>query len=652
MRLRIRFAHKVTALIVLLILLSGTGIALLSAFQFRRELLAHEQASVFTVYMAAANYLTAHYKTHRGEFARGTLDYVFSQKFLRIDGADAEDLVRRPSHLRVYDSWGRLAYEYPASAAGHSARLLPDSALPKTYGQRYDPETESFSVSGPVSAKGEVPAYVFLSVPTEVRRKVAALYVKASSVTLAVVLVAVAVSLIATRRMLAPVEALTQAALQVRRGDLTRRVAEPPRDEVGLLARTFNSMVAAMERRVDLMHRMLNWATAMSRELDAPRLHQMLVDICARLSGAASCRLYLFSDESHSLRPAFAQEAAPSAAPSDEHLLQDAWEQGRTVTSMGVQLEDEQDGAALELAIPLEAGTKRRGVVWVGRRTDQQPYEDELRTALQSLVQHAAVAIDNADLHRELGEKQRFEQEMMLARRIQRYMLPHEVPRVAGYAAYGVSLPAYEVGGDYFDYVPVQNGNWHFVIGDVAGKGVAAAMIMTILRSLVHTYVEFEASPGRVLSRVNRSLSPDLDTDMFVTVADIALDPARHTAQIVRAGHEPILVVRGNGEIVRVTPRGTALGLLDVNEFDLGIEESSFRIEKHDTLLLYTDGITEARDADGTEFGYERLERLAGRLAGEPPRQMVEHIVAEVEKFSGAQHQDDITLIVLQRDGS
>jgi serine phosphatase RsbU (regulator of sigma subunit) len=227
------------------------------------------------------------------------------------------------------------------------------------------------------------------------------------------------------------------------------------------------------------------------------------------------------------------------------------------------------------------------------------------------------------------------------------------VPVIPGYDVYGVSIPAQEVGGDYFDYVTHDGSQWHFIVGDVSGKGVPAALIMSIIRSLIHTCAEMTPVPREILTKVNRNLSPDLESEMFVTIVDVRVTVATHTARVVRAGHEPILVLRENGSFESIAPKGSALGLLDVDTFETSLEETEFKIGRNDTVVLYTDGLTETRNLQGVEIGYEGLEGLIRKYAHMTSREMVGAIAEEIKSFAGGQDQhDDFTMIVLKRSAS
>jgi phosphoserine phosphatase RsbU/P len=180
---------------------------------------------------------------------------------------------------------------------------------------------------------------------------------------------------------------------------------------------------------------------------------------------------------------------------------------------------------------------------------------------------------------------------------------------------------------------------------------VAAGLIMSVLRSLVHTYSEFETSPHNILLRVNRVLTRDLDEFMFVTATMMALTPETHELRIARAGHEPVLIIDTEGRHHWIKAEGTALGLLDISSFESHFESTTYAMKAGDIALLYTDGVNEAQNERGEEFGIDRLVAIACSLRDKSLDAMLEAIVVEVNTFAGTRHQqDDITLVALRRE--
>jgi len=251
------------------------------------------------------------------------------------------------------------------------------------------------------------------------------------------------------------------------------------------------------------------------------------------------------------------------------------------------------------------------------------------------------------------AERQRMESELGIARDIQMQILPRILPPLPPRERYDLEAviePAREVGGDFYDYFPVDENRLCFVIADVSGKGVPAALFMAVSMTLLKSAARGGLAPDRILSMVNDDLSRDNEANMFVTAICGILDTADGTLVYANAGHNPPLVVKGTGEVAPVkTANGLALGVLEGAPYRC----ESLRLEAGDSILLYTDGVTEAMDAAEELFGDERLQRTLESAAGAPPDGMTAAVLSRVRDFAaGAPQSDDITILALRYHGT
>lgn len=645
---RFTLAHKFTLFGLALILSSGAAITSVTALQFRRELYDREYSGAFTVYLAAANYLAGHYLSKGERFVHNSLDYVLGEKFLRLSGAADHQIRHRPQALSIYGEDGQLVYAYQVEGGPELPGVLVPEDRQGSYHSRYNPQTRMLRVAGPLSEDGRVPGRVVMLFPSTLEQEVSALYRRSFAATLGVCVLALLVSLLFARRVLNPIAALTRAAQRVQEGDLDQQVRVRTQDEIGLLTTTFNGMMASLVRRMALMHRLQEWAVNISQQFDLKLLYVRLADMFEDLAQATFSRLYCQDGQHPGLDLVQArgvQEASPRTG-----MAQRAFESGLTQYqyadgSFGTEPRD-----AVEVAVPLVAGSRRIGAVHLGRRADGEPYDDETRTTLSTLAQQAAMALGNAMLYRELAEQARWQQEMKWAREIQQALLPRHAPALPGYAVQGYSMPAREVGGDCYDHLPTPSGAWYFMVGDVSGKGVPAALITSIVRSLLHTWADLASDPLDMVKRVNRSLTPDLDKDMFVTLAVVQVDPRTHQAEVVRAGHESILLMHKDGQIEPCRPGGAAMGLVDVDTFDASLKVQQVHLRPGDTLLLYTDGVTDAQDQSGMEFGLDRLETLLRQHRGAAVHDLIKALTNGIQDHvAGQAPYDDCTLLAVRR---
>ncbi len=264
----------------------------------------------------------------------------------------------------------------------------------------------------------------------------------------------------------------------------------------------------------------------------------------------------------------------------------------------------------------------------------QKPWED---VTLLEILQRE---IDEAQATRRRDAKQ--QREFEEARLIQRGLLPTAMPQTSGVQLASSWRPANGVGGDCFDALTFAQGGVGIVIADVAGKGVPAALLMSNLQAAVRAFAQDGAAPSSVTTSVNRLLCRNMASGRFVTFCYVRIDVAARRLTFANAGHNPPLLVHADGRVDLLAPGGTVLGVFADGTYEQGV----FPIARGDRLILYTDGITEGRNAAGDEFGEERLaaSAVAHRvLAAEP---MLETMLKDVEAFNGGAYEDDATLIV------
>jgi sigma-B regulation protein RsbU (phosphoserine phosphatase) len=263
------------------------------------------------------------------------------------------------------------------------------------------------------------------------------------------------------------------------------------------------------------------------------------------------------------------------------------------------------------------------------------------------------------DLLQEKAEKERLEQELRIARTIQMSLLPQGPMRMPGLALSGHCEPAREVGGDYYDFLPIDEHRVGVLIADVAGKGASAALYMAELKGLILALSQSHRSPRTLLIEANRIISQHLDTRSFITITYAVVDLEARTLTHARAGHCPLIYVPGPGSASRkiqsLMPDGLVLGLkIDNGErFNSLLEEVTIPLGAGDLFVLVTDGITEAVSRDGAWFGDSRLATVLEEHADMPFDELRERILREIAAFVGdAPQQDDMTMLLVKVDGT
>ncbi|HLE84638.1 MAG TPA: SpoIIE family protein phosphatase [Thermoanaerobaculia bacterium] len=311
------------------------------------------------------------------------------------------------------------------------------------------------------------------------------------------------------------------------------------------------------------------------------------------------------------------------------------------------------------LAVPIAIEDDRRGFLAVAdkeSRTGVGPFSPEDRRTLALFANQAAIALENARLHREALEKERYERDLQLAAEIQRQILPKGVPQVPGFELAGWNRPAREVGGDYYDLIPLapeeDSGRTTERLGvalaDVSGKGVPAALMVSTLHSAVRLLMGRIGVESRLVERLNGHILASSAPNKFITLLVGELDAATGRFVYVNAGHNPGLVIRGGALAERLGPGGLPVGLLPGSSYQTGCLE----LAPGDLLCLYSDGITECLSRADEEFGETRLVELLLAAAGRPLPEIVREVERAVTAFAAGEPQgDDQTLVLLRRAG-
>src|SRR5215216_3595365 len=304
--------------------------------------------------------------------------------------------------------------------------------------------------------------------------------------------------------------------------------------------------------------------------------------------------------------------------------------------------------AGVKLAVPLVSQGELIGVLNLGPRLSEQDYSSDDRKLLDDLAGQAAPALRVAQLVREQEAeavtRQRFEQELEVARLIQQNFLPKELPDLPGWQIAAYYRPAREVGGDFYDVIPLPDGRVGFVVGDVTDKGVPAALVMSATRSVLRASAQRLIEPGEVLERLNEHLCPDMPAKMFVTCLYGVLDPGTGHLRFANAGHDLPYVKTADG-IVELRARGMPLGLMSGMRY----EEKEATLEPGESVLLHSDGVVEAHDPERDMFGFPRLkDTMADAPSGQD---LIDRVLSELEAFTGpgAEQEDDITMVTLER---
>jgi serine phosphatase RsbU (regulator of sigma subunit) len=406
-----------------------------------------------------------------------------------------------------------------------------------------------------------------------------------------------------------------------------------------------------VELRADLVRaqRMLETIYAVTEAtanvLEPKKLFNQILDYLFGIFPDADRGFIMLLDPANQLVPAAIRrrkgEGYSGGLVVSQSVVGKVLQEGKSVLSSG----SKKSAGGARMCAPLAAGGKTLGILLIEGRAGAQSFSQEDLDLLSGVAMQAGVAILNAHLHQLLLRQQRLEQDMLFAKQVQRSFMPSEPPELPGYLFARRYNPVFDVGGDFYDFIPLPEQRIGILIGDVSGKGVSAALLMARLTSDMRYFSISEVSPARVLARANASLIGTAQDNMFATVLYMVLDAKSHRLTLSNAGHIPPLLRQGrNGTVAEVDEAtNLALGVLPDAVFD----EFTLDLAPQDCLVLCTDGVVEAKSPIQEEYGFQRLQRA---IAATPPGDALEGVLKDLVRHTGSTSQyDDITMVAFTR---
>src|SRR6184192_2936522 len=423
---------------------------------------------------------------------------------------------------------------------------------------------------------------------------------------------------------------------------------------------------------------------AFSETIRPADLHRLIVEGATRVLDAQGGALYLTDRTGTKLVPTFVSKGCPPLVDVPPHVLQQtagtpvALENFLRVHNIGngegvlgrvwqtatplclnefseapelATLRDSSLGATSVMVAPLLYAKQNMGVLALANSRMGTPFSQNDFVVFKSIAEQSAFALYNAIIYSEANEKKRLDHDLEIARDIQRILLPEKSPAVPGFEIAGINIPARQVSGDYFDYIRVDEHRLGVAIADVSGKGVPASLIMAICRSVLRSQAPQNPSPADVLKAVNRQLYPDIKEDMFISMAYLVVDYSVGSITLARAGHDaPLLYRRAQQTVELIKPPGMVVGIDSGSVFDRITNDFAIPLEEDDCLVLYTDGVTEALDAEGFEFGADRMIQSVRASAAQGASAIITRLIDDVRNFVGSHPQnDDITVITIRK---
>lgn len=426
----------------------------------------------------------------------------------------------------------------------------------------------------------------------------------------------------------------------------------------GALSRSHDSAaVDKVEQKTDLLALISKVGVALLASVTLTETLEQIVTLVFESVPADRCMLMMREKEDAELKVAVARlrdragdvgEIRISRSVIDEVVVH-----GKSVLTSDAQADPRFMGGTVVLqgvrsvlAVPLGVGENVFGIIYADSPIAEGRFTEDHLKVLTTLSSVAAIRVENARLAEEQIERERLERELQVASEIQQRFQPASAPQLAGYELQGISFPCYEIGGDYYDFINRANGNLVVALGDVSGKGTAAALLMSSLHAAVHAQFENHDSLAETIAAINRYLVESIPANRFVTLFYAELNPTTGELRFLNAGHNPPLIVHASGTMEQLAAGGLPLGIMAEADF----REGRTTLNAGDVLVIYSDGVSEATGPTGEEFGPTRLYEAVARNLDASAAGIRDRIESALTKFAqGTPAGDDITMVIVKR---
>ena len=421
------------------------------------------------------------------------------------------------------------------------------------------------------------------------------------------------------------------------------------------LEETYNSLVQKstqleysnqiLERRVENLSNLNSLSRAVLSVLDLDNIINIILDAYFVLTGAKRISLYLWEAEGLINKKTkgecnFKENLLFSEEEIKEFTKKDYQEMYEKLSKKFILADNE-----VIVISPLVVKGKQLGVIYVIE--DKNKLIDLDEETISALVIQVSIAINNAQIYSELIVKERMSNELDVASRIQKKILPADVDEIFGLEIAQYFEPAKEIGGDYYDYTILDDNVFSITIADVSGKGVPAAFLMALGRSVLKTLtLTGDFAPNENLNELNKIIYSDITEDMFITMMHSKYNKENKTLYYSNAGHNPIVVYRASTDSIELhTVKGVAIGFLEEYKYRQG----EIQLNKGDIVIFYTDGITEAENSNKEMFGLERLKEVIYNNKNKSPKELRKVILESINRFRKDYEQtDDLTFVILK----
>jgi len=414
-----------------------------------------------------------------------------------------------------------------------------------------------------------------------------------------------------------------------------------------------------LRRAVDELSILNDLALDIGGSLDSEKIMRTIISKSIRALGAEQGDITMIAENKENTAKTLVRSMVSSQKHSPLHLNQNllGWMQINKKPLMinSPRVDDRFENVKWDesiktvLCAPLMAKSKLIGILTLYNKKDEETFTDSDQRLLAIIAAQSAQVVENVRLHEEEQKYKAMREQMELASSIQKKLLPSVSPEIAGYAIGGKNVTAKSVGGDYFDYIKIDEHQWGICLGDISGKGLPASLLMSNLQAILRGQALHSPSPGEILNLANIQLFRNTDPEKFATVFFGVVDIKNHTLTYSSAGHEYPFHVHPDGKCNRLKANGLPLGILENSQY----EEKKIEIEPGDALIIYSDGITDSINLEEEEFGENRLKELltsAGSVLHQPMKLIDSVFKASIEHSGDQPRFDDMTALILSRN--
>ncbi len=427
--------------------------------------------------------------------------------------------------------------------------------------------------------------------------------------------------------------------------------------ENGMIFQELKEVNRRLDKKIQELNTLFDIGKELNSTLEGDKIASVLA--YALMGELMAQRCWVFTEQQERMQLSMAKGAEDAAILRDEAFcawlpeLRSPLRLNQEPNPLKAEWQEGLKAAGMLLLVPLVSQDVVRGAIVLGEKITKGEYGDEELEFAATLGNAALISLENARLFQETLEKQKLEEELAIAREIQQKLLPKDAPKLRGYEIAAINIPTKQVGGDYFDYFPIDANRYVLTIADVSGKGVPAALLMSNLQAMLHAMMTADVPLEKIVARINTSVHANTTYDKFITFFVGVLDVSAHTFTYVNGGHNPpylfhhITETNGDLSFQLLEKGGLLLGMFP----GVPYEVETITLQSGDALVMYTDGVSEAMNTKEEEFTEARMEaaiRTRCSLPGLSAAALLDAITTSVKQFTVGQPQsDDITLLAL-----